>query len=242
MSEIEHDHAAELLRLAGIDQACWEYAQKAMRSAAAKLTTLLQRAETAERERDNWTETARQHLRNEEYYRGLLVQIGATLGPAAYTQDDGGIVDAPLIAKVPEVVEALARERDSAISDAKESAANTEHALHQMDEMRRERDEAHRSAVGASGWRPMPKEPKKGGRSQAPYDGKPVLVDFGEMGVRAVAWTEPADCDWHIWCVDDNKHGPFALRGYSNTGPRAPRRWMPMPAAPQAETAGKVCA
>lgn len=54
-------------------------------------------------ERDNWEETAEQNQRNTEYYRGLLDQIGHTIGVAAYIQDDGGIVDMPW-AKLPELV------------------------------------------------------------------------------------------------------------------------------------------
>jgi hypothetical protein len=67
----------------------------------------------------------------------------------------------------------------------------------------------------------------------APKDGTRILVFFGAMGVHAVAWTEPSYADWEIWCVDDNKHGPYALRGYNDTGPRAPTHWMPLPAPPK---------
>ena len=66
----------------------------------------------------------------------------------------------------------------------------------------------------------------------APKDGTSILVYFGTIGVRQVAWTEPSYADWEIWCVDDNKHGPYALRGYSDEGPRAPTHWMPLPPLP----------
>jgi hypothetical protein len=70
----------------------------------------------------------------------------------------------------------------------------------------------------------------------APRDGTRILVSFGDMGVWQVSWTEPAYDDWMIWCVDDNKHGPYALRGYAATGPRAPTHWQPLPAPPTSET------
>lgn len=50
-------------------------------------------------------EDALRFARNEEYYRGLLTQIGASIGPIALVQDDGGIVDEPLCAKLPELVQ-----------------------------------------------------------------------------------------------------------------------------------------
>jgi hypothetical protein len=53
---------------------------------------------------DAWIETVRQHAKNEEYYRGLLDQIGALLGEAAYTSDDGSVQDEVLRAKLPELV------------------------------------------------------------------------------------------------------------------------------------------
>lgn len=66
----------------------------------------------------------------------------------------------------------------------------------------------------------------------APKDGTGILVSFGTMGIWLVSWEEPANCDWSIWCTDDNKHGPYALRGYSDEGPRSPTHWMPLPKPP----------
>lgn len=71
------------------------------------VTALVGRATVAERERDAWIETAAQHCRNEEYYRGLVVQIGRLFGVAAMTSDDGSVQDHVLCAKVPELVGAL---------------------------------------------------------------------------------------------------------------------------------------
>lgn len=58
----------------------------------------------------------------------------------------------------------------------------------------------------------------------APKDGTPVLLAGCRKPVVA-AWLED-EIDW--WHVDDNKRGPFALRG------PGPTHWMPLPAAPQA--------
>ena len=53
-----------------------------------------------------WLETAHQHHRNEEYYRGLVVQIGEMLGDAAFIADDGVKHLDVLCAKVPDLVRA----------------------------------------------------------------------------------------------------------------------------------------
>jgi hypothetical protein len=72
--------------------------------------------------------------------------------------------------------------------------------------------------------------------STAPKDGTLILVSFGSKGVRAVAWDSPHYADVTpengIWCVDDDKHGPYPLRGYNNEGHNAPTKWMPLPAPP----------
>jgi len=69
--------------------------------------------------------------------------------------------------------------------------------------------------------------------TKAPKDGTRILVDFGGLGVREVSWTEPVDASFEIWCVDDNKHGPYAFRGYSDEGPKSPRRWRYLPEPPK---------
>jgi hypothetical protein len=55
----------------------------------------------------NWMETARQHLRNEQYYSGLLDQIGEILGPEAFTADDGSVQQEVVRARLPELVRRL---------------------------------------------------------------------------------------------------------------------------------------
>ena len=55
----------------------------------------------------------------------------------------------------------------------------------------------------------------------APKDGQDILVTDGR-GCYCVEWDE----EFNWWTVDDNKLGPFRLRG------SAPTHWMPTPAAP----------
>lgn len=74
---------------------------------------------SAHRERDAWADTAAFHARNEDYYRGLVDQIAAHVGPEVYVQDDGGVVDEPLRAKVPELVKKMARRLAAAEALAK---------------------------------------------------------------------------------------------------------------------------
>lgn len=67
--------------------------------------------ETVVRAIATWMETAAQHMRNEEFYRGLLDKCAAELGPVrpkVFVQDDGGIVIDPLRIKIPELVAELA--------------------------------------------------------------------------------------------------------------------------------------
>ena len=48
-----------------------------------------------------------------------------------------------------------------------------------------------------------------------PQDGSRILAYFTDHGWLAVTWETPGYRDDHpIWCVDDFKHGPYALRGY----------------------------
>ena len=62
-------------------------------------------------ERDNWIDTAKQHHRNEDYYRGLVVQIGEMFGEIAHVSDDGLVQEDVLCAKVPELVEQALKEQ-----------------------------------------------------------------------------------------------------------------------------------
>lgn len=62
--------------------------------------------EEAVRQRNAWIDSAAMFHRNAEYYRDLLDEIGAMLGPDAYTSDDGSIQDSVLRAKLPELTRA----------------------------------------------------------------------------------------------------------------------------------------
>lgn len=73
----------------------------------------------------------------------------------------------------------------------------------------------------------------------APKDGTLILISFGEKGVRAVSWdspwADPVTLENGIWCVDDDKHGPYPLRGYNDVGYNAPTHWMPLPEPPEGD-------
>lgn len=67
----------------------------------------------AKREAANWEESAAQFLRNQEYYRGLVVKIGEIIGEQAYIRDDGSVCEDVLCDKVPEII-AAGKERGDA--------------------------------------------------------------------------------------------------------------------------------
>lgn len=72
------------------------------------INELRERAEKAERERDGWQESARHFANGQEFYQGIVRQIGSLFGDAARTSDDGSVQDNVLALKVPELVAALA--------------------------------------------------------------------------------------------------------------------------------------
>jgi len=59
---------------------------------------------------NNWIEAAAQNQRNTDYYRGLVVRCGEAIGKQAFTQDDGGLCEDVLCAKVPALVESIINE------------------------------------------------------------------------------------------------------------------------------------
>ena len=72
-------------------------------------------------------------------------------------------------------------------------------------------------------WQPIETAPKNGTR---------ILVYFRDMGVHAVLWTDfdgDSDSEYAGWYVDDNKNGPYPLRGYIAGDDT---HWMPLPEAP----------
>lgn len=81
-----------------------------------------------ERQRDAWEETAKQHLRNEEFWRSLVHKTGTILGGRVYVQDDGGVVDEPLGLRVPEVAAEMVNQRDALRAALKETIAAVDEA------------------------------------------------------------------------------------------------------------------
>lgn len=71
---------------------------------------LLMELRKAENEVRNWNETAAQYARNADFYRGLLDQCAAHLGPDVFVSDDGLVQDEPLRLKIPELVQQLANQ------------------------------------------------------------------------------------------------------------------------------------
>lgn len=59
-----------------------------------------------------WVEAAAQFHNNEQYYRGLLDQIGKAIGKKAYICDDGSVSSSVLRAKLPQLVRQLVRVAD----------------------------------------------------------------------------------------------------------------------------------
>ena len=82
---------------------------------------------------------------------------------------------------------------------------------------------ADMATVSAQGFRDGVASVSAGWQSieTAPKDGQAILVTDG-MDCYCVEWDE--EFDW--WTVDDNKLGPFRLRG------SAPTHWMPLPPVP----------
>jgi hypothetical protein len=58
----------------------------------------------------------------------------------------------------------------------------------------------------------------------APKYGNEILVYFQGIGWKSVIWFDG------LWCVDDGKHGPFAVRGYPMGGDT---HWLPLPENPK---------
>lgn len=107
-------------------------------------------ARKLEDQRNSWEQTAAHYLDGMHYYRGLVEQIGKIIGIESYVQDDGGIVDSVLCAKVPELVVDLKRERDEARNAVVGWENKWKCAIEMAAKAEIERDEAkekYRSAV-----------------------------------------------------------------------------------------------
>lgn len=67
----------------------------------------------------------------------------------------------------------------------------------------------------------------------APKDGTTILVWFKQHGAMTVCWGDRDynhTSEYAVWLVDDHKHGPYPVRGYSRGDDT---HWMPLPAPPQ---------
>ena len=89
-------------------------------------------------------------------------------------------------------------------------------AMNQSLDLLREENERLRKDAGRIEWQPI---------KTAPKDGTDILVMTGET-MHVVRWIN-IHGDFDYWAVDDNKHGPFTLRG------KAPTHWMPLPEPPK---------
>ena len=83
-------------------------------------------------------------------------------------------------------------------------------------ELLRQENERLRKGAGRIEWQPI---------ETAPKDGTDILVMTGET-MHVVRWIN-IHGDFDYWAVDDNKHGPFTLRG------KAPTHWMQLPETPK---------
>ena len=89
-------------------------------------------------------------------------------------------------------------------------------AMNQSLDLLREENERLRNDAELIEWQPI---------ETAPKDGTDILVMTGET-MHVVRWVN-IHGDFDYWAVDDNKHGPFTLRG------KAPTHWMQLPELPK---------
>ncbi len=94
-----------------------------------------------------------------------------------------------------------------------------------------ERDAALARAVAAekrSEWQPIETATDQDAQ---PWDGRHVLIATNHRWthrVHCARWTDCVHGDGIFgWAVDDCKHGPYALRGYTQV-----THWMPLPPSP----------
>lgn len=86
-------------------------------------------------------------------------------------------------------------------------------------------------------WLPIAEAPKDGpegdkARKVAPFDGKPVLICTDHTWtnpVHRVVYTDAVHGHGIFsWAIEDHKHGPYPLRGWSKI-----IGWQPLPEPPQ---------
>ena len=105
------------------------------------------------------------------------------------------------------------------VHQLREQAANNSIQIELLEhklESFREENERLKADAGLIEWQPI---------ETAPKDGTDILVMTGET-MHVVRWIN-IHGDFDYWAVDDNKHGPFTLRG------KAPTHWMSLPEIPK---------
>ena len=74
----------------------------------------------------------------------------------------------------------------------------------------------------------------------APKDGTTILVYFRQHGAMTVFWGDhdyDHTSEYATWLVEDHKHGPYPVRGYSKGDDT---HWMPLPSFPHPAEPVKV--
>lgn len=94
------------------------------------LRQLLAERRASEKERDNWTESAREAFGGIAYYQGLLDRIGDAFGPESHIADSGDDMGSVVRAKLPEMAKSQAAEL-AALRAESEQAVRTFDAITQ---------------------------------------------------------------------------------------------------------------
>ena len=98
------------MKLHWIEEARQEAAQCWCNKETEKKEMDVELAEAVAKQISAWMEISAQNQRNTDYYRGLVERIGEAIGHEAYVQDDGGVCEDVLCAKVPELVDRLLKD------------------------------------------------------------------------------------------------------------------------------------
>jgi hypothetical protein len=110
-------------------------------------------AETFARILAGWLDTAAMFHRNQEFYQGIVRDIGNVFGVAARTADDGSVQDDVLALRVPELVKAL---HDSVLPAAKRAVGHwNEFGVHHgfsesIDQLERSMSDLGQAATGGA--------------------------------------------------------------------------------------------
>jgi hypothetical protein len=116
--QIEHLEKSLAAAVADKDAKAAELEAEAIRlhrlwhNAQEKLNVVSAHSERVERERDNWQEAAAQHSRNQEFYQGIVTDIGDMFGLPARLAADGTICEDVLALKVSDLVAQLIIDRE----------------------------------------------------------------------------------------------------------------------------------